>query len=541
MQINVRLYRPVSLVAVGAVAAESLLAHPEHRKPPHAHEEERLEPRPVANLAIEWQSSDVARVGERDASNTDYRGRTSRTWGPQYSRSKFCRLWLPRDNPSASYGTTQIVRRTERRPDGTGVAIQPMPVPRTSRTRTPARLQLPKTAGMRQPMRLRNCKARNLLFTVMSIDHSHRTMRRFLLCSLLLSTAAPAAATQYVDIGLHGRVQASDIVVVARVVDPALALVSVERVLKGDAQKQITLVAYVDGFAVPAQRKLLVANAHELMFLTKKGDAYAPVQDQYGRMTVNGDQLVDSFRAQPRNMSQTIASIQRLVALQARVARSDAEADAAYVAALRSSDIESLMWALWNAKDRIKVPSPALVDALLASWPTAKEVGPVLGSWNAAGLVANTVVAWRLQRAAPFFAKVLTTSPSGDERAWAAMALGGSGDRAYLPVLRQVAAEDAHAQARALAYNGIMYMLGPDSLGELRLGAKDTDAQVRARAVVDAYNLLEFGHPVPRWPPPSNALIAEVRAFLTEMQRDPAGLVSDNAKSMLAMIVRHRP
>lgn len=339
--------------------------------------------------------------------------------------------------------------------------------------------------------------------------------------------------------GLHGRVQASDIVVMARVVDPALALVSVERVLKGDAPKQITLVGYVDGFAIPAQRKLLVRGARELMFLVKKGDAYAPVQDQYGRMAVNGDELVDSFRAQPRSLSQTLASIQRLVALQARAARSDAEADAAYVVALKSSDIESQMWALWKAKDRIKVPSAALADALLDAWPT-KEVGPVLGSWNAAGLVANTVVAWRLQRAAPFFAKILTTSASGDERAWAAMALGGSGDRTYLPVLRRVAAGDAHAQARALAYNGIMYVLGPESLRDLRLGAKDSDEQVRAQAVVDAYNMLEFGHPEPRWPPPLNALIAEVRAFLTEMQRDPARLVSDNAKSMLAMIARQR-
>ena len=374
----------------------------------------------------------------------------------------------------------------------------------------------------------------------MFIDQSHRTVQRLLLCGLLLLSAVPARATEYVDMGLHGRVQASDVVVMARVVDPALALVNVERVLKGDALKQITLVGYVDGFAIPAQRKLLVGGAGELMFLVKKGDAYAPVQNQYGRMAVNGDELVDSFRAQPRSLSQTLASIQRLVALQARSARSDAEADHAYVAALKSSDIESQMWALWKAKDRIKVPSAALSDALLDSWPTAKEVGPVLGSWNAAGLVANTVVAWRLQRAAPFFAKILTTSASGDERAWAAMALGGSGDRTYLPVLRRVAAEDAYAQARALAYNGIMYVLGPESLGDLRLGAKDSDEQVRARAVVDAYNMLEFRHPEPRWPPPSNPLIAEVRAFLTEMQRDPARLVSDNAKSMLAMIARQR-
>jgi HEAT repeat protein len=359
--------------------------------------------------------------------------------------------------------------------------------------------------------------------------------------SLLLLMAAPAWATQYVDIGLHGRVQASDLVVMARVVDPALALASVERVLKGDAPRQITLVAYIDSFAVAAQRKLLVANARELMFLTKKGDAYAPVQDQYGRMAVNSEQLVDSFRAEPRNLSRTIASIQRLVELQARVARGSGEADAAYVAALKDSDVELQMWALWKAKDQIKVPSPALADAVLASWPTAKEVGPVLGSWNAAGLVANMVVTWRLQRAAPFFAKILTTSASGDERAWAAMALGGSGDRAYLPVLRRVAKEDTHTQARALAYRGIMCILGPDSLGDLQLAASDSDEQVRAQAVVDSYNMLEFGHPEPRWPPPSTALIAEVRTFLIEMQRDPARLVSDNAKSMLAMISRQRP
>ena len=53
---------------------------------------------------------------------------------------------------------------------------------------------------------------------------------------------------------------------------------------------------------------------------------------------------------------------------------------------------------------------------------------------------------------------------------------------------------------------------------------------MRAQAVVDAYNLLNFGHPEPRWPPPTNVLIAEGRVFLTEMQRDPARLVSDNAE-----------
>ena len=296
-------------------------------------------------------------------------------------------------------------------------------------------------------------------------------------------------------------------------------------------------MSHIDGFAVPAQRKPLVRDARELLFLTKRGDAYAPVQDEYGRLAVDGDRLIDSIRAEPRNLSQTVASIERLVAFQARAARGDTETDTAYVAALGHDDVEVQMWALWNAKNRIKVPSPALADALLACWP--KQVGPVLGAWNAAGLVANAVVTWRLHGAAPFFARTLTTSDNGDERAWAAMALGGTADRTYLSVLRRVAAEDAHPQARALAYNGIMYMLGPDSLADLRLGAKDSYEQVRARAVVDAYNLLELGHPAPRWPAPSSDLIDEVRGFLTEMQRDPTRLVSDNARSMLAMIAKH--
>ena len=375
---------------------------------------------------------------------------------------------------------------------------------------------------------------------VVSLNQSQRMLRPFLSCSLLLLATATAEATTYVGLGLHQRVQLSDTIVVGRVVDPTRALVAVERVLKGQPAKQITLVSYVDNFAIPEQRKPLVLNAVELLFLQEQSGSYAPVQDQYGRLSVEGDRLVDSFRAEPRSLSRTLASIERLVALQAQAVRSLAEAEAAYVVALKGSDIEVKTWALWNAKDRIKAPSPALADAVLASWPTVQEIGPVLGSWNAAGLVANTVVAWRLERAAPLFAKILTTSGQGDERAWAAMALGGSGDRAYLPLLRRTAAQDESAHARALAYNGIMHMLGPDALRDLRSGAKDPDAQVRAQAVVGAYNLLELGHPEPRWPRPSDALVAEVRTFLTGMQRDQAPLVSRNAKSMLAMIARQR-
>jgi len=65
----------------------------------------------------------------------------------------------------------------------------------------------------------------------------------------VLLNVAPTSATEYIDIGLHAGVQAADTVVLARVVDPARALVNVEGVLKGEAPTQITLVAYTDGFA----------------------------------------------------------------------------------------------------------------------------------------------------------------------------------------------------------------------------------------------------------------------------------------------------
>jgi len=239
----------------------------------------------------------------------------------------------------------------------------------------------------------------------------------------VLASSCPAEATEYVDIGLHRRVLMSDTIVVARVADPARAQVVVERVLKGNPSKQMTLVDFVDGFAAPEHRKALVLGSRELLLLTKRGDANAPVQTQYGRMAVNGNRLIDGFRAEPRGLSQTIASIERLVTFQARAARGDSEADAAFAAALRTADDELQLWALWDGKERIKKPSAALVDALLACWP--KNVGPVYGAWNNAGLVANAVVTWRIQRAAPLFANILTTSRNGDERAWAAMALGG--------------------------------------------------------------------------------------------------------------------
>ena len=354
-----------------------------------------------------------------------------------------------------------------------------------------------------------------------------------------LAVADRAGATTYAPLDLHARVQVSDTIVLARVVDPNRGLMTVERVLKGTPPKQITLVSYIDPFIVAEQRRPLALNDRELLFLTRKGDAYAPVQQQHGRLRVNGDRLVDSFRREPRSLAATLASIDRLVAFQGHAAGSDRDADAVFVSALKHADVELQLWALATARNRLKTPSRALVDAALARWP--RHVPPIYGPWNAAGLIANMSTTWRIRDRAPFFARILTTSTNGDERAWAAMALGGTSDRTYLPLLRRIATGDPHEMARALAFRGIVVMIGPESLPDLRLGAKDGSDHVRAQVVVDAYNMLELQHPEPRWPAPTPELIASVRKFLTEMLRDPVPYVSDNARSMLRQLATGRP
>ncbi|MEQ1911802.1 MAG: HEAT repeat domain-containing protein [Vicinamibacterales bacterium] len=351
--------------------------------------------------------------------------------------------------------------------------------------------------------------------------------RSILLCCSLFLTSLPLQATEYAALALHDRVKFAETIVVARVVDPASASVRVERVLKGAAPKVIKLVDYIDFFSVPSQQKPLIANSRELMFLGKKGDAYAPLQDQYGRWVVRGDRLVDSFA--PRDLSRTLRSIQRLVSLQAQAARSEPEADAALVTALKSADVELQTWALVEASELVMVPSPALVDIFIASWPKSYSD------------IATTLSIWRAEQTAPFFANVLGTSRDGDERGWAALALGGAGGRRYLPTLRQIAVEDPHPFARAQAFEGITLVLGHESLSDLRRGANDRDPQVRVIVAGHAYNLLEFGAARPLWPRPSEVLIAEVRAFLAEMLRDPVDSVRQAATSMLAMMTQQHP
>jgi HEAT repeat protein len=320
----------------------------------------------------------------------------------------------------------------------------------------------------------------------------------------------------------------SDLIVVGRVVDPTRALVRVERVVKGKAPREITLTAYIDGFVAATDQRPLVQDARELMFLQDKGLSYAPLQTQYGRFAVTGNRLVLSPTEQGPQLSAVIASIDRLIALQTRAARSVPEADRAYIEALQSADPDVRSWAFDTADQRITSPSPALTTAFLARWPTD------------AFDVANAIVTWQIRSAAPMVARRLSSSNDSTERAAAAVALGGTGDTAYLPLLRRVASADADPGVRAEAYSGIALMIGPDSLPDLRVGAKDSHEKVRAQIVVEAYNVLELGAEDRRFPPASSALIDEVVALLGAMQNDPAPLVSRNAKPVLATIDRHR-
>jgi HEAT repeat protein len=271
-----------------------------------------------------------------------------------------------------------------------------------------------------------------------------------------------------------------------------------------------------------------VRDARELIFLQEKGASYAPLQTQYGRLAVVDGRVVFSSTEQGPRLSSVIASIERLTALQTRAARSPSDADQAYIEALRSGDVEVRSWALETADQHVEVPSPALINAFLAQWQTD------------ALDVADAIMTWRARGAASVVAETLTASKDGNERAAAAMALGGAGEVSYLPLLRRVASTDMDPMTRALAYRGIVWMIGPDALADLRLGARDPHEKVRAQVVTDAYNMLELESDERRFPPASSALVSEVEAFLAEMQKDPARDVSLSAKVLLANLARHR-
>jgi len=177
-----------------------------------------------------------------------------------------------------------------------------------------------------------------------------RIVRRLLSWSVVALAVNSAEASQYFRPELHQRVSRADTIVLARVVDPARAVVTVERVLKGESPRQITLSLPADSEIQVPSRKPLVLSAVELLFLKKHGESYVPVLGDFDRFAVDGDRLTDPFTSTPLSLSQTLHSIERLVELQLRASHNDAEAEAAYVAALRSKDADLQIWALSVAR-----------------------------------------------------------------------------------------------------------------------------------------------------------------------------------------------
>jgi hypothetical protein len=360
-----------------------------------------------------------------------------------------------------------------------------------------------------------------------------------LLVILALALSAEVETTEYVPLALHEFVALSDVVALVTIEDPDVGRVRVERTVKGNVRGSLVLVDYVDRFAIPAQRRSLSAGTRELMFLKKVARGYAPVQDQLGRWAV-GDGRVNvgstgasvwalTVPERTRGLDALLACIGGLVDEQARIARSDpVGAQKIYVSALSGTDPDLQEWALTTVVQSVDAPSATLKNAVFAYWtrPTGKP------------LVANAVRKWRMADAAPRIANALKAADA-EERAWGAVALGGSGNRAFWSELRQVARTDPSPLVRAWAVGAIPYMLGHEAVSELRVSARDESPMVRSSAVVAAYNMLAFGQPMPRWPKPPEPLIEEVRRFLTDMTTDPERGVADNARTMLTHVLQN--
>jgi HEAT repeat protein len=118
------------------------------------------------------------------------------------------------------------------------------------------------------------------------------------------------------------------------------------------------------------------------------------------------------------------------------------------------------------------------------------------------------------------------------------MALGASGDEQYAPLLRRIMTTDPYWEVRAFAAEGLMEMLGPRALVDLRVAAGDEHEKVRAAAITHAFNMLELLGPR-HFGRASAASVAEARAFITPLLEDPSQAVRDNAKWALAYIAQY--
>ena len=349
----------------------------------------------------------------------------------------------------------------------------------------------------------------------------HPACRSIATASIVLFATITARGNDYPALHLYQWVEKSDVIVVGRIIDAERAIAMVERVLKGHPGGQIRLVQFIDPHAGNDQRRPLVRGNRELMFLRPAPGGYAPLQTQGGRWPIGRDGRFEN-RNDSRTLNDTINTVRRIHDLQREIGRGPDTADRAYTTALRSSDPDVRLWALQRVPHAVQQPSSQLLDAYLPLWRSDDA--------EAWGSIANAVIYWRLGSAAQWLHETLITSDDYRQRAVAARALGGAGDRAYVSALRRSAASDASPHVRASAYGGLTHLLGPESLPDLKTGATDADEVVRSHVAVHAANMARRA---------DNADVSSaVTALLESLQADPSPHVSSQARSMLSYVKR---
>jgi HEAT repeat protein len=336
----------------------------------------------------------------------------------------------------------------------------------------------------------------------------------FVIGLMVWSTAAEA--TEYIALHLYQEVQFSDAIVIGTVTDGERAMVSVNETLKGAPPRSFRLVEYVDGFMRPADQRPLITGMQELMFLKRKDDGYAPLQTQFGRWPIRNGRLETPWQIAQLGLPDYRKTIARLVNLQTKAERGGTVAIDSYIDGLQATDAHVRLWAAHTAYQHVEDPPARLMDAYLHLWQT--------GDGELRGSTANAVIKWKIRRAAPMLAATLREGNEG-ERATAARALGGTGDSAFLSLLRAAAVSDQSEKVRGSAYDGLTLLLVRESIPDLLIGANDPNEFVRRSVAIQAGNMGRTNT--------DPELRADVRRLLLLLAEDPAPAVKQTVRSLL--------
>ena len=328
-----------------------------------------------------------------------------------------------------------------------------------------------------------------------------------------------ARATEWIALHLYQFVEHSDVIAIGTMIDAGTGIVRIDEILKGKTTRTIQLVETHDPFARTEDQKPFINGAREFLFLQRKAAGYAPLQILSGRWRIADQGAVETGGAVGRSGATVDVlrrKIQQLVRLQADAAGRRKAVDA-YIAAIRTHDADVRLWAAHKSASGETRQSDRLLDELVRHWHTGGEMQ---------GAAANLIIRWRARRFAPMLAARLREGDAG-ERVAAVRALGGTGERTYLELLRAVAVADPSQLVRMYAYEGIAHLLGPDALDDLRRGATDGNPRVRGAIAVHAFNLArQIDNDVVR---------SRLKMLIEQLRDDPDRHVSGNARHVLAM------